>query len=355
MAQDRPTPGRAGEDATEIVLIGTSHFAGSPTDEYTTEAEDILSARRQRELDSVATAIAHFAPDQFYVERTPDQQARLDSLYRAYRTGDYDPTAAGDRNEVYQLAFRAGDRSGLERLGAVDAEGVWLGDRAHAVAEKHTPEVLRAYRTYAQRVVGQMPEIRAQHTLGEWLTIMNTDSSLYKNHKAYVYYYARMGSFDDTGRETKWEGDLDGQTVAVAGDFGGYPIERGTGILESMGARVTDAVDDDTDYLIRGKGADAAVQRAEAIGAEVLSPKEAQAMIFRKGRLWVGFPDHHIGADLVGEWYKRNLRIYANIWRTTRAESDRVMLLMGQGHIWSLRQFFRENPDFEVVPVREVL
>lgn len=78
-------------------------------------------------------------------------------------------------------------------------------------------------------------------------------------------------------------------------------------------------------------------------------------MIMEEKDLYVGFPDHHIGADLVGEWYKRNLRIYANIWRAVQPGSDRVLLLMGQGHIWTLRQFFRENPRFEVVPVADVL
>lgn len=64
-------PGCHDADATEIVLLGVSHFAGSPTDEDSSTAENILSDRRQRERDSVAARIARFGPDQFFHEN-PD-------------------------------------------------------------------------------------------------------------------------------------------------------------------------------------------------------------------------------------------------------------------------------------------
>ena len=42
--------------------------------------------------------------------------------------------------------------------------------------------------------------------------------------------------------------------------------------------------------------------------------------------------DNYAGADMVASWYKRNIRIYANLTRTTEA-GDRVFIIYGQGHI----------------------
>lgn len=354
-AQTPSVPDRQIDDPTEIVLLGTSHFAGSTTDEYSSTVDDILSEQRQRELDTVAARIAGFAPDQFFIECTPDQQSRIDSLYRAYRAGDYDPTAAGDRNEIQQLGFRAADRSGLQRLGCADAEGLWLGGQAQAVAEKHNPELLKAYRDYGARVTDIGPQFRANHTLGEWITALNSDSLLFSNHNAYISYYARMGTFDDTGMKTRWEGDLDGQTVVFAGALGGFPVERATNILTEMGAQVADSISAETDYVVLGQNSEAASERAQEVDVQTMGPREAQQLIMRRGEVYVGFPEHHIGADAVGEWYKRNLRMYANIWRAAESDTDRIFAMFGQAHIWTMRQFFRENPRFKVIPVAEVL
>ncbi len=41
----------------------------------------------------------------------------------------------------------------------------------------------------------------------------------------------------------------------------------------------------------------------------------------------------YAGADLVANWYKRNLRIFANLSRVTDFGKDRVLLIIGSGHI----------------------
>jgi hypothetical protein len=45
-------------------------------------------------------------------------------------------------------------------------------------------------------------------------------------------------------------------------------------------------------------------------------------------------PAIYAGADLVTNWYKRNLRILANVARITDFKAhDRVLLLIGAGHL----------------------
>lgn len=349
---DADRPGRRAAGATEVVLLGTSHFAGSATDETTSEVNDILSDRRQEELDGAAASLADWGPDRFFLECTPDDQARMDSLYTAYRSGDFRPTGAGKRNEIYQLGFRVADRSGLEGVGCVDAEGIWLGSHAMRVGEEHNPEAVAGLEQLDEKRLDDRAFLR-DHTITEYLLELNSEERLWQNHKSYIYYFVRMGTFDGSGMRTRREGDLDGATFALLG-ADRLPVEQIRGIVADLDGRMVDEAGPGTDYVIVADRALAEADDEEA-GADTLSVPEAADLVAREARTWVGFPAHHIGADLVGEWYKRNLRTYANLWRAVEEGDERVVLLIGAGHVWTLRTFLRENPDFEVVPVEEVL
>ncbi len=61
------------------------------------------------------------------------------------------------------------------------------------------------------------------------------------------------------------------------------------------------------------------------------------------------------GANWVGHWYARNLRIFGNLVRLAQQPSDRIVAVYGQGHAYLLRQFAVESGAFRVVDVAEVL
>jgi len=69
----------------------------------------------------------------------------------------------------------------------------------------------------------------------------------------------------------------------------------------------------------------------------------------------IGAGDNYIGAELVGEWYKRNVKIYANILKNVSPTDKQVMVLFGSGHIYILKQLFKDNPDFEVIEANTYL
>lgn len=69
----------------------------------------------------------------------------------------------------------------------------------------------------------------------------------------------------------------------------------------------------------------------------------------------VGAGDTYIGARLVGEWYMRNLKIYANILNHLSTNDKQVMVLFGSGHIHILKQLFNDNPAFEVIEANQYL
>lgn len=64
---------------------------------------------------------------------------------------------------------------------------------------------------------------------------------------------------------------------------------------------------------------------------------------------------YYTGADWRTGWYNRNLRIFSNLLRLRTANSDRILLIIGAGHVPLLLQLAQNAPEFESVPVLTVL
>ena len=56
------------------------------------------------------------------------------------------------------------------------------------------------------------------------------------------------------------------------------------------------------------------------------------------------------GVDFeTGRWFNRNLRIFRNIQRITRSTSDRILIIIGGGHLNLLNYLFECSPEYELV------
>ena len=81
---------------------------------------------------------------------------------------------------------------------------------------------------------------------------------------------------------------------------------------------------------------------AEGTVSEMLRKMNNQDLLLRAHQLYIDVlgkvvaGDDYAGPDLVGNWYTRNLRIFANIDRISEP-GDRVLVLFGQGHAPILR------------------
>lgn len=52
------------------------------------------------------------------------------------------------------------------------------------------------------------------------------------------------------------------------------------------------------------------------------------------------------GAQAIARWYERNLRTVQNLYRATRPETRRVLLVIGSGHLVPLRDLLNSSPHF---------
>ncbi|HEX9580816.1 MAG TPA: DUF5694 domain-containing protein [Gemmatimonadales bacterium] len=61
-----------------------------------------------------------------------------------------------------------------------------------------------------------------------------------------------------------------------------------------------------------------------------------------------GEPWDWAGADLVSDWFRRNMRIYSNVMQLIESPNERVLVIFGAGHLGWLQRDFGSNPRLRV-------
>lgn len=77
--------------------------------------------------------------------------------------------------------------------------------------------------------------------------------------------------------------------------------------------------------------------------------------VYLVGNFEVGDEDEYPGVDAKTAWYNRNLRIFANLQRITEREDERILLIIGHGHVPILRHCVEASPAYRLVEVGEYL
>ena len=63
----------------------------------------------------------------------------------------------------------------------------------------------------------------------------------------------------------------------------------------------------------------------------------------------IGLGDQYPGANWVAHvWYARNLKIFVNLTRITESADDRILLIIGAGHVFLVQQFLEDSGDYIV-------
>jgi hypothetical protein len=251
----------------ELLFLGVFHFDDKGLDTYKPKFKlDVLSSERQREIEEVVEQLAAFRPTVVAVEALPSEQARLDSAYASYQSGDH----RLGTNEIYQLGFRLAKRAHLQRVTAADAESRSYMTEAEAMARVKSlglniDSVMRAIQSDPwslryQRLYAYDDSIKTVRPLAEHLRYINSAERLRLAHGAYV-----VGSF-------------------------------------KLGPNA--------DYL---------------------------------------------GVDDATQWYNRNLRIFSNLQSMSSGPSDRIVVIIGAGHVPILRFLAQSSPEFRLREPAEFL
>jgi Family of unknown function (DUF5694) len=73
------------------------------------------------------------------------------------------------------------------------------------------------------------------------------------------------------------------------------------------------------------------------------------------GSFRVGKDEDYLGADTRTAWYNRNLRIFHNLTRITGSPGERIVFIVGSGHLPILRHLVESSPEYELVEPSEYL
>jgi len=73
------------------------------------------------------------------------------------------------------------------------------------------------------------------------------------------------------------------------------------------------------------------------------------------GSFYVGGDGDYLGPDMRTQWYNRNLRIFQNLQRISSEPEERILLIIGSGHVPILRHAVKASPEYKIVEVRKYL
>jgi hypothetical protein len=74
-------------------------------------------------------------------------------------------------------------------------------------------------------------------------------------------------------------------------------------------------------------------------------------LYYREGAM--GEPWDWAGADLVSDWFRRNMRIYSNVMGLIDSPNERVLVIYGAGHLGWLQHDFASNPNVRLRKLAE--
>lgn len=81
------------------------------------------------------------------------------------------------------------------------------------------------------------------------------------------------------------------------------------------------------------------------INSEQHSKRNKQ--LWTTGLVNVDHSGNYLGPDVVGRWYRRNLRLFANA-KNLVSENENLLIIYGGAHKWILDELFESAPDFRV-------
>lgn len=197
-----PAADAAGSDATRVMVLGTYHFVNRGNHVVESEVADVLAPEKQREIAEVLEWLAEFRPTKIAVEVELADAPLLDSVYRAYRTGEHELS----RSELQQIAFRLAGRLDHARLHPIDHDGDFPYGPVLEYANRHDPEAAEFLRRTTEESGERATRRQREMSVGEILRVMNDPASLAEDHSVYTR-LATIGAGDGyAGAElvTRW-------------------------------------------------------------------------------------------------------------------------------------------------------
>jgi hypothetical protein len=188
------TPLAHAAEPVEVLLLGTFHMDNPGRDLHNMQVDDVLTPKRQQELEDVAKALARFAPTKVMVEaQRRDPGAATLPRYRLFKEGKAEPT----RNEVTQIGFRLAQRMGHAEVYGIDVDGDFPYEAVQTFAEQHGQKaLLDDYGKQIDAELAATSAVLAKGSIGKTLRYINEPARIVENN-AFYQDILRIGAVDE--------------------------------------------------------------------------------------------------------------------------------------------------------------
>jgi uncharacterized protein DUF5694 len=161
----------------EVLVLGTYHMSNPGHDMYNLQADDVLSPKRQEEIEQLAAVLKKFHPTKIAIEAEIDSE-RVTQKYSDYLAGKYTLT----RNETDQIGFRLAKESGHKAIYPIDVDGDFPWQRVANYAKANgRADKLDAVSAGWGTMVKEQGDFLQSHTVLETLEFTNSDARVAKD------------------------------------------------------------------------------------------------------------------------------------------------------------------------------
>ena len=250
-----------------ITVLGSALLANWGGNVYNTKMDDVLTPKRQAELQQLIDQIAQFKPTKIAVAADTRQGAEFQLEYDAYLKDDFQL----QRHEIHQIGFQLAKQMGHSKIHCV---GYSWSKKSPRLPESEIDWNFMDYRTFA-KTHDQEHFLRPPPI---------TEGKIVKDREG-----------------TTW---IEPETYEP---------------LIDMYIRINEP---------EGRLAD---HQAYLNSARI------------------GLGDEYPGANwVVHVWYATNFKTFVNLTRITETADDRILLIIGAGHVFLVQQFLEDSGDYIV-------
>lgn len=194
-AEDDPN---TGNETVQVMVLGTYHFANPGLDLVNTESDDVLSAKRQAELEAVAERLLAFQPTAVAIESIRRTDDALDAEFAEFTPDDL----THQRNESVQIGYRVAHEAGIDRVYAVDTQEGEISyfpfERIEAFAARtgREDEIASMIETIKIQAQAMMRD-QATTPIAELLARQNDPDMINEMHSGFYYGLLDMTDAED--------------------------------------------------------------------------------------------------------------------------------------------------------------
>ncbi|HNO98516.1 MAG TPA: DUF5694 domain-containing protein [Ferruginibacter sp.] len=195
----------AGKDTSAkkntIALLGTYHFNNPNQDQFNVNSDDVLSAKRQKEIAQVTATLAAYKPSHIALEFNANDTA-MDARYQRYLKGQH----TLNNSELEQIGFRLAKMLGHPHVYPVDAPSIQLDFNPGELAGEYGYLLEQLGKT-GDSIMTQINGWLKKYTIGQILAKLNAPAMDKLNVELYYKYLLPIGKSDNQpGPEavTRW-------------------------------------------------------------------------------------------------------------------------------------------------------